>query len=143
MAHAFNPSTEEAEAGSSEFNTSLVYRASSRTAKATQRKIPCLGKKIERKKERKEWEPVQLPLLWFFIHKAVSPWADYLSKIAFLHTLPYRLFQPIAHSMYLYHMCNLIILFCSLRRECQGQERSLKWLFKTLAAVPEDLGSDS
>jgi hypothetical protein len=63
MAHAFNPSTEEAEAGSSEFNTSLVYRASSRTAKATQRKIPCLGKKIERKKERKEWEPVQLPLL--------------------------------------------------------------------------------
>ena len=40
VAHAFNPSTWEAEAGgspSSEFEASLVYRASSRTARATQK----------------------------------------------------------------------------------------------------------
>jgi hypothetical protein len=38
-AHAFNPSTWEAEAGRliSEFEASLVYRESSRTARATQR----------------------------------------------------------------------------------------------------------
>jgi hypothetical protein len=36
VAHAFNPSTWEAEAGS-EFEASLVYRVSSRTARATQR----------------------------------------------------------------------------------------------------------
>jgi hypothetical protein len=35
VVHAFNPSTWEAEAG--EFEASLVYRVSSRTAKATQR----------------------------------------------------------------------------------------------------------
>ena len=34
VAHAFNPSTWEAEA---EFKASLVYRVSSRTARATQR----------------------------------------------------------------------------------------------------------
>jgi hypothetical protein len=40
VAHAFNPSTWEAEAGRfriSEFEASLVYRVSSRTARATQR----------------------------------------------------------------------------------------------------------
>jgi hypothetical protein len=40
VAHAFNPSTWEAEAGgflSSEFEASLVYRVSSRTARAIQR----------------------------------------------------------------------------------------------------------
>jgi hypothetical protein len=41
VAHAFNPSTWEAEAGGgrriSEFEASLVYRVSSRTARATQR----------------------------------------------------------------------------------------------------------
>ena len=36
--HAFSPSTHEAEAGGSpEFEASLVYKSSSRTAKATQR----------------------------------------------------------------------------------------------------------
>jgi hypothetical protein len=35
MAHAFNPSTQEAEAG--EFEASLVYKVSSRTARAIQR----------------------------------------------------------------------------------------------------------
>jgi hypothetical protein len=35
--HAFNPSTWEAEAGGSEFEASLVYRVSSRTARTTQR----------------------------------------------------------------------------------------------------------
>jgi hypothetical protein len=37
MAHAFNPSTLEAEAGRSEFEASLVYRMSFRIARATQR----------------------------------------------------------------------------------------------------------
>jgi hypothetical protein len=40
VAHVFNPSTCEAEVGgflSSEFEASLVYRVSSRTARATQR----------------------------------------------------------------------------------------------------------
>jgi hypothetical protein len=38
VAHAFNPSTWEAEAGGShEFEASLVYKVSSRTARATQR----------------------------------------------------------------------------------------------------------
>jgi hypothetical protein len=35
MGHTFNPSFKKAEAG--EFKASLIYRASSRTAKATQR----------------------------------------------------------------------------------------------------------
>ena len=35
--HTFNHSTWETEAGGSEFKTNLVYRASSRTANATQR----------------------------------------------------------------------------------------------------------
>jgi hypothetical protein len=38
VAHAFNPSTWEAETGRiSEFEASLVYKVSSRTARATQR----------------------------------------------------------------------------------------------------------
>ena len=38
VAHAFNPQTQEAEAGKSlEFEASLVYGAHSRTARATQR----------------------------------------------------------------------------------------------------------
>jgi hypothetical protein len=37
VAQAFNPSTWEAEAGGFEFKASLVYRVSSRTARATQR----------------------------------------------------------------------------------------------------------
>jgi YHS domain-containing protein len=37
VAHTFNPSTQEAEAGGSlEFEVSLVYRVSSRTVRATQ-----------------------------------------------------------------------------------------------------------
>ena len=37
VAHTFNPSTWEAEAGGFEFKTSLVYRVSSWTARTTQR----------------------------------------------------------------------------------------------------------
>jgi len=37
VVHAFNPSTWETEAGDSEFEASLVYRAGFRTAKDTQR----------------------------------------------------------------------------------------------------------
>jgi hypothetical protein len=38
VAHTFNPSTEQAEAGRSEFKASLIHRWSSRTARATQKK---------------------------------------------------------------------------------------------------------
>ena len=52
MVHAFNPSTQKAEAGKiSEFQASLVYRVSSRTARAIQRK-PCL-KKAKTKQNKK------------------------------------------------------------------------------------------
>ena len=50
VVHAFNPSTWEAEASGFEFEASLVYKVSSRTARATQRN--CLEKKRERKRER-------------------------------------------------------------------------------------------
>ena len=50
MAHALNPSTLEAEAGDlCEFEASLVYKASSRTARATQRNLS-----KEQKEEKKE-----------------------------------------------------------------------------------------
>jgi hypothetical protein len=50
VAHAFNPSTWEAEAGGFlEFEASLVYRVSSRTAKATQRNP--VSKKAKKKKK--------------------------------------------------------------------------------------------
>jgi hypothetical protein len=51
VAHAFNPSTWEAEAGGSlEFEASLVYRVSSRTTRATQRNP--VSKKKKKKKKR-------------------------------------------------------------------------------------------
>lgn len=44
VAHTFDPSALEAEAGElGEFETSLVFRASSKSARTTQRKKPCLG----------------------------------------------------------------------------------------------------
>jgi hypothetical protein len=53
VAHTFNLSTREAEAGGFlSSRTSLVYKVSSRTAKATQRN-PVLKKK-KKKKKRKE-----------------------------------------------------------------------------------------
>jgi hypothetical protein len=39
VAHVFDPSTREAEAGEFEFKASLLYRVSSRTARATQRNL--------------------------------------------------------------------------------------------------------
>jgi hypothetical protein len=53
VAHAFNPSTREAEAGGfSEFEASLVYKVSSRTARAIQRHP--VSKKNQKKKKKKE-----------------------------------------------------------------------------------------
>ena len=47
VAHPFNPNTWEAEAGDPcEFNASLIYRVSSRTAKATQKDPVPKEKKI-------------------------------------------------------------------------------------------------
>ena len=39
VVHTFNPSTQETEADRSEFKASLVYKASSRTARATQKNL--------------------------------------------------------------------------------------------------------
>jgi hypothetical protein len=50
VAHAFNPSTQEAEAGGFEFKASLVYKVSSRTARATQRNPVSKKQKRKRKK---------------------------------------------------------------------------------------------
>jgi hypothetical protein len=53
VAHAFNPSTWEAEAGGFlEFEASLVYRVSSRTARATQRN-PVLKNKKQKTNTKK------------------------------------------------------------------------------------------
>jgi hypothetical protein len=47
VAHSFNPSTQEAEAGGSLFDTNLVYIVSSRTANATQRNPVSKRKRIK------------------------------------------------------------------------------------------------
>jgi hypothetical protein len=54
VAHAFNPSTREAEAGGSlEFEASLVYKVSSRTARAIQRNPVSKNKQTNKKIKRK------------------------------------------------------------------------------------------
>jgi hypothetical protein len=56
VAHAFNPSTREARGRQiSEFEASLVYRVSSRTAKATQRNP--VSKKQKTKNQKKKKKP--------------------------------------------------------------------------------------
>ena len=53
VAHAFNPSTWDAEAGGFiEFETSLVYRVSSRTARATQRNPVSKNQKEKKKTDK-------------------------------------------------------------------------------------------
>jgi hypothetical protein len=56
VAHAFNPSTREAEAGRwiSEFEGSLVYKVSSRTARATQRNPVSKKKQQQQQKTPKQ-----------------------------------------------------------------------------------------
>jgi hypothetical protein len=54
VAHAFNPSTREAEAGGSlEFEASLVYKVSSRTARARQRNPVSKNQKNQANKQIK------------------------------------------------------------------------------------------
>jgi hypothetical protein len=54
VVHAFNPSTREAEAGRfSEFKASLVYKVSSKTARAVQRNPISKNQKRKRKKKKK------------------------------------------------------------------------------------------
>jgi hypothetical protein len=53
VAHAFNPNTWEARGRQiSEFEASLVYKVSPRTARATEK--PCLKKKKTKKKPKKQ-----------------------------------------------------------------------------------------
>jgi hypothetical protein len=60
VAHAFNPSTWEAVGGRgrriSEFEASLVYRVSSRTARAIQRNPVSKNKKKKQKKKKESWK---------------------------------------------------------------------------------------
>jgi hypothetical protein len=53
VAHTFNPSTREAERQASEFEASLVYKVSSRTARATQRNPVSKKKKKKKPKNQK------------------------------------------------------------------------------------------
>jgi hypothetical protein len=52
VAHTFNPNKGKAEAGGSLFKASLVYRVSSRTAKATEKH--CLKKKKKKQTNKKQ-----------------------------------------------------------------------------------------
>jgi hypothetical protein len=61
VAHTFNPSTWEAEAGKiSEFKASLVYRVSSRTARATQRN-PVSNNNNNKKNKTKQQQQKKKP----------------------------------------------------------------------------------
>jgi hypothetical protein len=55
VTHAFNPSTREAEAGRqiSEFEASLVFKVSSRTARATQRNPVWKNQPNKQKQQKK------------------------------------------------------------------------------------------
>jgi hypothetical protein len=56
VAHAFNPSTREAEAGGFlSKRASLVYRVSSRTARATQRNPVSENQKEKKERKRERW----------------------------------------------------------------------------------------
>jgi hypothetical protein len=58
VAQAFNPSTWEAEVGESEFEASLVYRVSARTARATQKNPVSKNKQTKKnktKQKNKDW----------------------------------------------------------------------------------------
>jgi hypothetical protein len=58
VAHTFNPSIWEAEAGGSlEFETSLVYRVSSRTARDAQRSLVSKNQNLKTKKNQKTKNP--------------------------------------------------------------------------------------
>jgi hypothetical protein len=69
VAHAFNPSTWEAEADEFEFKASLVYRVSCRTARATQRNT-VLKKQQQQKKKKKEKKEMTV-----LLRTAESSWA--------------------------------------------------------------------
>ena len=74
VAHPFNPSTWEAEAGrflSSE--ASLVYRMSSRTSRATQRN-PVLKKQKEKKRERERLRLSQRKNMYLKMHSSEIEW---------------------------------------------------------------------
>ena len=61
MAYAFNPSTWEAEAGGFlRSRPSLVYRVSSRTARATQRNSVSKNKQTNKQKTNQGW-------VWWFL----------------------------------------------------------------------------
>jgi hypothetical protein len=83
VAHAFNPSTWEAEA-------SLVYRVSSRTARATQRNP--VSKKQNKTKQKKEY---LLAIDWKFS----TPWISY---------------YPVDYKIYVLSLSFLFVCLCCL-----------------------------
>jgi hypothetical protein len=71
VAHTFNPSTQEAEAG--EFEVSLVYGVSSRIARATQRNpVSKEQNKTKQNKQTKTQTDFLSPLLTV-VHKITQP----------------------------------------------------------------------
>jgi hypothetical protein len=67
--NAFNPSTWEAEAGRSEFETNLVYKVSFRPARATQRDP--VSKRKQTNKQTKN--PPKKQNLWAVVAHAFNP----------------------------------------------------------------------
>jgi hypothetical protein len=74
VAHAFNPSTREAGRQISEFEASLVYRVSSRTARATQRNLVS-------KNQKKKKKSIYIFMVWEGCVEVRRPFAGVCSDI--------------------------------------------------------------
>ena len=79
VAHASNPSTSEAEAGKSEFEASLLYRVSSRTARATN------TSETKQNKTHQPWELERAPWL-----RALVALTEDLGLVPSIHTMAHN-----------------------------------------------------
>ena len=74
VAHAFSPSTREAKGRwISEFQASLVYKVSSRTARAIQRTLSRKTKQSKKKKHKKDIPFLLQDNLWTMYFPTASP----------------------------------------------------------------------
>jgi hypothetical protein len=71
VAHALIPALGRQGRRISEFKASLIYRVSSRTARATQRKL--VSKKQKKKKKRKEKKKKELGSEDIYCHEGLGP----------------------------------------------------------------------
>jgi hypothetical protein len=106
VAHTFNPSTREAEAGRriSELKASLAYRVSSRTARATQRNPASKNQKRKKKKKEREREREKRKKKRKKLIHALGADADSLCCLSVPKTLqdwvPPLLQEPLSQSSY-------------------------------------------